>query len=243
MHSQAAQEGNKRTRDQGYSQSERPDIEIMQTQIRNSVDLFAVKVDEVSRVVYKTLDRFADVRFEYEEMALKLKEVLSTKQRLRRKDFDSMLGALLQEMKAREDNLREMVSKFYEQKKDLVNDMLDILAKNSDKDAFIDVEKKLLSLSGQTERELAKELREYSLDQEELRVGLTQLISLEEKITVLEFRRLIKAIRLMRKERLSGPADVLDYLRSLGDDIRRDWDRVILVCRNPSSKGGEIHVS
>jgi len=205
--------------------------------IEEIVNSYEVKVKAVLYLIKQVVQKVKIFHKEQIKMSDKLKDILARNQSLRRKDFDTMIANIRIQQAQREKEITQMVENFYEEEKEMVARMREMLSGKTPctLKEFEFLRKKMLEHPKERERQLSRMLKNFHRDQEQLAWALRKLIEKGPAVRIKDFKAMIKAFHIEHHDQISGVDEILEEFERVKDEIGSQWSNLIVIV----SKRGE----
>lgn len=203
--------------------------EEMQVLAQAIIDSYEMRVKIVSVLMRQTNKLLKDFHLEQAEMANELRDRLAQRECLRKKDFDVMMEGIRVQQREREREVDEMLENFRREEEEMIAGLREILvsAERTRLEDFQIIKDNILTRQKEREREVGKMLRNFHLEQEELRQGLRRLLEKGESVRIKDFKAMIKGIQVRQKERESEFDKMLEVFRQVCEEVDVEWQKLV----------------
>lgn len=194
------------------------------------IDSQEVRIKAVGGLILKAAEVLKGFQLEQEEMIARLRDLLAKGERLRKKDFNTMMNDIFSQRSERERGVVEALERFGKEGEVMIAELRRFLGQDNCPrlEEFANLREGILARQEQMEREVAESLREFHREQEELNLVLRKLLSKGESVTIRDFKSMVKALQAQRKEREGELGDVLKELERVRQEVSKDWQEVMV---------------
>lgn len=210
------------------------------------VSSYQSRASAIGMIVNDTHQLLEDFRARRNGMSNQLRETLAKGGSLRKKDFDHMMKDILSCQDEREQQVRDLLTTFFEEQREIA----EIVKKNlaaGEEIRINDFRKMLQDMQARQkarENEVSMTLKEFQKEYREMAESLRSLLDKEEVIRIKDFKEMLKNIRSRQIERTKEVRAKLDEFRKEQQDVASEWHRLTVVMpdrRAGSLMGGETN--
>ena len=198
-------------------------------ELANSIlDSYEMRVKTVSGLMAQAYHFLRSFQVEFEEMMVQVKTNLARSESLRKKDFDRMIGDVVQRLQDSDGEAEKSFRVFHGQEQEMIGRLRNVLLDGAGS-SLTDIKairEDILERQKERERSLIKALRRFQIEQEELRVALKGLLLKGEKVKVKDLKTMLKLIRAQESERDSELSRMLEEFEMVRDKVQTQWQSV-----------------
>ena len=198
------------------------------------LDSYELRVLTVNALMKQAWGFLRDYRMEMEEMILQLRENLSRSESLRKRDFDRMIRDILERRQQKEVGAIRGIERFQEEESEMVRRLRTIIERggSSSLEDVAAIKSDILKRQKEREKDIIKALKQFQLEQEELKTALRRLLSKGEKVRIKEFRLMLKGLRARQEQDDGRLGGILEDLESVRERVQARW-RVLSPASRP----------
>ena len=193
------------------------------------IDAYEMRVSAISGMMRRAYDLVRSYQHDVEDALPLLRDNMAKGRSLRRHDFDKIIGDVVAGRGRREQQVLEHLNAFGAEEQEMTARLRDIVAhgKASDLANLRKIQEDILTRERSRERQVIGVLRNYEIEEHELRAALRWLLSKGEKATVIHLRSVVNAVtaRWTAKER--DIFEVVEQLEEARSRVRTHWQQVI----------------
>lgn len=188
------------------------------------INSYEQRIKLVNALIREAVQRVGDCGREQEELNCRLKESLARHEGMRKKDYDGLMETVLARRKEREEETRLALEKIWREEGEMIDLLKEALSGDCDPAAFQKMRLEVLSRHRAGEREVARSLMRFQLEQEELTALLRKLLSKGRNIRVRDFKGMVKTFgncdRLIDDEMET----IMDEFGKLRREVADQWE-------------------
>jgi DNA primase catalytic subunit len=168
--------------------------------------------DTTHQILLGFQDSLLDTKQEREKLNAELRESLTKKESLRRKDFDNMMQGILLTQDEREKEVRNLLSSYLNEQKEMARALRENLGKFKNSlikgevrrvKEFQEMIKEILAKQGKSKDEVTSRLKEFRREQRVLASRLKELLAKGNELRIRDFKSMLKEFKARYKERLA----------------------------------------
>lgn len=201
------------------------------------IDSYEKRVKLVMVLMREASRRIDGFFREQDDMIGQLRASLARSEGLRKKDFDTFMGAILSRRKEREEGTQQALDDLWKEEKEMMDTLREVF---TDEDADVDLEKiktDILSRHQNREKEITRMMMELHREQEELSLALTGLLSKGERVTVRDFRTMVSTFKIKNGNHGDEIGTVLDQLYTARQAVATQWQGLFSVYERSAVRG------
>ncbi len=196
--------------------------------VKTNLELIAScekKAKAVMEFINEAVGLIGEYRKEQEGMINELREGLAGRVGLRKKDFDNLMEGILGQRKETEKGVKDALDALWKDEGEIIKLLKKVLATGKTDD--IETLKMVrLSLLQKNESNAARLLMRLNMEQAELGIALKQLLLKGEKAGIKDFKALVRAMDVRRKERSGGLDRLFEEFSRVRLDVMAKWQGV-----------------
>jgi len=203
----------------------------MKIDIENIIISYEIKVENVNSLIGQVLKKIKSLHIEQIKMSNRLRDVLAKNQNLRKKDFDEMIRDIQNRHKQREKEISETAERFYKQEKEVLKQLRRLISEenpNKYKD-FKELKQKMLYNSKQRENKLARMLKNFHKEQQELTRALQILLAKGPLVRIKDLKNMIKAFYTQHQDEAGQLDEFLEEMDRAKEEISNQWNKFMVV--------------
>lgn len=186
-----------------------------------------------------------ETKDEREKINNQLRDTLAKNENLRKKDFDNMMQSIFEPQDEKERELRNLLSNYLDEQKQIAYALKDNFAKVKDALAKGEIErireslsviKDLLGKQDRRKEELTSKLKELQKEQKEAVTRIKALLIKGRELRIRDLKEMLMQIRLKRKERIAQKFQRREEVRSMLTDFKKQRMEVAKKRRMPQKK-------
>jgi len=193
------------------------------------IDSYQVRVKRVGTLMMEATEALKNQQLKQQELITMLRDILAKCKSLRKRDFDISMEDILTQRWEGEKEVIRVVDDFKRWGETKVAELRNFFSNASKplttKD-FAEIKEIILFRQEEREKGAAEVLREFHREQEELNTALQKLASKGEMVRIKDFKSMIKALQVQRKERESEIGAILKELDKVSEEVREEWQRI-----------------
>ena len=201
------------------------------------IDSYEKRVKLVMVLMREAARRIDGFFGEQDDMIGQLREGLARSEGLRKKDFDTFMGAILARRKEREEGTQHALDDLWKEEKEMMDALREVF---TDEHADVDLEKiktEILSRHQNREKEITRMMMELHREQEELSTALNGLLAKGERVTVRDFRTMVSTFKIKNGNHGDEIGTVLDQLYTARQAVTSQWQRLFSAYERPAVRG------
>jgi len=198
--------------------------------IEKIFDSYESKVKMVTSLMRQVHQKIIKYQNEQDLMINRLRDILAKNEFLRKKDFDLMIAEINNDQKKREKEIGQTVEEFCQEEGKIVAELKEILTLKSTSilEDFNIVKNKILSRSTENrEKKISRMLKDFHRDLEEINTALRMLLEKGSSVKISDFRAMLKAFRIERKNGRLKIDEMLNEFEKVKDEIDDEWSLVM----------------
>ena len=192
------------------------------------IDSYEMRVSTVNGLMDQAYHFLKSFQMELEDMIVRLKDNLAKAESLRKKDFDRMIGDVIERRHATEEEARQGLKIFREEEGEMVGRLRKIVlgGSSSNLQDMAAIKEDISRRQKEREKNIIKALKRLQVEQEDLRVALKNLLEKGEEIRVKDFRVMIKSLRVQQSDRDADLTKILDDFDVVRTRVQGQWQSV-----------------
>lgn len=194
------------------------------------INSYEMRVKTVGSLMHQTAKLLQDRWLEQERLIGQLRQNLAKNQSLRKKDFDSMMAWIYNRQEEQKKEIEERLERFYAEEKGFIGSLRLTLAKGGSEGSFSlkDIYQDIFSRQRKRENEIACLIRNFHIEQEELRCLLRRLLKKGETAKIKDFKGLLREMQNWYHLREAEIGDFLESLRVIQQEVTGKWQKLFL---------------
>lgn len=207
--------------------------ENLQALAQGIIDSYQVRVKTVGNLMMEAAEELRNLQLEQQDLLTDLRDLLAKSKSLRKKDFDTKVEAILNQRGEREGEVIRAIDEFHRWVETMATELRRFFSNDKPltMEDFADLKEIILLRQEEREREAARVLREFHLEQEELKTVLQKLLSKGDSVRIKDFKSAIKALQFHQKEREGELGAMLKELDRVSEEVKGDWQGVMTTMR------------
>jgi len=195
------------------------------------IDSYEMRVRTVNGLMDQAYSFLKGFQMELEEMIARLKDNLAKAESLRKKDFDRMIGHVIERRHETEEEARQGLKIFREEEEEMVGRLRKIVlgGSSSTLEDMAAIKEDISRRQKDREKNIIKAMKRLQIEQEELRVALKNLLAKGEEVRVKDFRVMIKSLRVQQSDRDTELTKMLDDFDVVRTRVQDQWQSVASV--------------
>jgi len=192
------------------------------------IDSYEGRVITIHSLMSQAHEVLAAYRAEISEMIDEVRSNLACSQSLRRKDFDAMVGDVLERHRMIEEEAAGYLSHFRREEEVMIGRLRQIVAQGR-QPPFDDVEfirAEVLERQKKRELNVISILKRFQVEQLELKIGLRKLLDKGEAVRVKDLKTMLRAIRSQQSESNQTLFAFLDDFDLMRSRVQGQWRQV-----------------
>lgn len=192
------------------------------------IDAYEIRVNTIESLMTQAYQFLITFRSELTEMVGQLQTNLAVLQKLRRKDFNGMISDVLVRHQVMENEASENLERFRKEEYEMIRCLRNILS-DGGASGIEDVEfirTDILNRQKEREQSVIKILKQFQIEQEELRAGLKRLLDKGDNVTIKDFRTMLKAIRIQQSPYNKDLLVFIEDFDLARNKIQNQWQKV-----------------
>ena len=206
----------------------REDLRVLANSI---IDSYEMRVRTGSTLMNQAYHFLKSFQMELEDMIVRLRDELAKAESLRKKDFDRMIGDIIERRRQREEEAEKSLKLFQEQEEEMISRLRKIIlgGNRSSLDDIKAIKEDIYRRQKEREKNIIKALKCFQIEQEELRAALKNLLSKGEEVKLKDFRMMLKSLRGQQSDRDAELIKILDEFDVVRDKVQTQWQTVARV--------------
>ena len=195
------------------------------------IDSYEMRVSTVNGLMDQAYQFLKSFQMELEDMIVRLRDNLAKAESLRKKDFDRMIKDVIERRHQTEQEAKQGLKFFREEEEEMIGRLRKIVhgGSRSILEDMGAIKEDISRRQKEREKNIIKALKRLQIEQEELRVGLKNLLEKGEKIKVKDFRVMIKSLRAQQSDRDAELTRMLDDFDIVRTRVQDQWQSVARV--------------
>lgn len=218
-----------------------PLAEEMKDIVNDMVSSYEVRIQSIGAIFDTThqilegfQDSFLGAKQEREKVNAELRESLAKNESLRKKDFDNMMRGILSTQDKREKEVRNLLSHYLNEQKEVAQTLRDNLAKVKDALAigkagrvreFQALMNGIFAKQDERKNEVTSKLKEFQKEQEEIAKRLKELLAKGRELRIKNLKLMLKEFKAQHQERIVRQEERREEVRSMLSDFKRKKER------------------
>lgn len=204
------------------------DLRTLADSILDSYEMRVRTVNGLMDQAYRFLKGF---QMEVEEMTVQVRDNLARAESLRKKDFDRMISDIMERRRHREQEAEQGLRLFREQEEEMIARLRKIIleGKRSSLEDIKLIKEDISRRQKERERKIIQALKQFQIEEEELRVALKKLLSKGEGVKVKDFKVMLRTLRAQQSERDAELSRMLEEFDAVRDRVQTQWQTVARV--------------
>lgn len=211
--------------------------EDMKNIVENIVSSYEARIQSIESIFNTTHQilegfqkSFLDTKQEREKINAQLRENLARNESLRRKDFDNMMKGIVSIQDEREKEVRNLLSSYLDEQKEITQALRDNLGKFKDSLAkgearrikeFQVLIKEIFGKQEESRREVVSNLKEFQNEQKVLASRLKELLAKGRELRIRDFKSMLKELKTQHEERLALQEERKKEIRQLLGEFKK----------------------
>jgi len=193
------------------------------------IDSYEMRVRTVNGLMEQAYRFLRSFQMELEDMIVRLRDTLSRAESLRKKDFDRMIGDLIDRQRIQETEAEEVLSHFQKEEMEMIDRLRKIIVSGGHshlKDMEV-IRDDILKRQKEREAGVIQALKCIQVEQEELKVAIKQLLSKGETVRIKDFKLMLKSLRIQQGGRDNQIGRMLEDLDLARSKVQTQWQTVV----------------
>ena len=189
------------------------------------IDSYEMRVRTVNGLMDQAYSFLTSFQMELEEMIARLRDNLAKAESLSKKDFDRMIGDVIERCHETEEEARQGLKIFQEEEEEMVGRFRKIVLGGSSSTLgdMAAIKEDISRRQKEREKNIIKAMKRLQIEQEELRVALKNLLEKEEEVRVKDFRVMIKSLRAQQSDHDADLTKMLDDFDVVRTRVQGQW--------------------
>ena len=208
------------------------------------IDAYEVRVRTISGMMKEAYDLIQSYQQHVKEALAALRDNMAKGQSLRHCDFDRIISDLPEARARSQQRVSEQLDTFAAQEEEMISRLRRIVAhgKASDLADLRKIQEDILIRQKGREQQVIGVLRNFEVEEHELRTGLTWLLDKGEKATVEHLRSVVRALsaRWVTEEE-TEIFHVIEHLEKTRSRVRARWRQVVDASTSTTAGSPQQH--
>jgi len=203
--------------------------------VREILDSYEKRVESVGALMRQAIEVVKNSQQQQEEKVGELRNVLAKTESLRKKDFDRMMEEMWGQRRKREKEIHDTLESFLSEEKEIIDELKKKLVEAGrpmKMDDFTVLKERILNRQREREKKISAILKNFHLEQEELRTALRKLLSKGERVKIRDLKDMIRGLRAHRIYKESSIGKVLQELEMVDREVDTAWEMVMMSVQN-----------
>lgn len=195
------------------------------------IDSYEMRVDTVNGLMDQAYRFLKSSQTELEDMIVILRDNLARAESLRKRDFDRMISDIMERRRQREEEAGQSLRLFREQEEEMIARLRKIILEGN-RSSLEDIKlikEDISQRQKERERNIVQALKQFQIEQEELRVALKKLLSKGEQVKVKDFKVMLRSLRARQGDRDVDLTRMLEDFDVVRDRVQNQWQAVARV--------------
>lgn len=193
------------------------------------IDAYEMRVSSISGMMRQAYELVRSYQQHAEDALSTLRDSMAQGQSLRRCDFDEAISRVVEARARRERQVLEHVNTFGAQEEEMITRLRRIAARGKATDLadLRKIQEDILAHQRTREREVIGILRNFEIEEHELRTALRWLLNKGEKATVAHLRTVTDALTARWASKERDVFEVVEQLEDARSRVRDRWQQVV----------------
>jgi hypothetical protein len=195
------------------------------------IDSYEMRVSTVTLLMTQANNLLKSFQIEMEDMITQLRDNLAKSESLRKKDFDIMIGALVDRMREIEREAEVRFNQFQQEESEMIGRFRRLVSGESPVVAedMETLREDILTRQKERERRIVNGLKQFQIAQEEFRSGLKTLLQKGNGVRIKDLKLMLRTIQVHQCFREPEIIALLDSFDAVRDRVQNQW-REVLAC-------------
>ena len=205
--------------------------EDLRTLANSIIDSYEMRVRTVNGLMDQAYSFLTGFQMELEEMISRLRDNLAKAESLRKKDFDRMIGDVIERRHETEEEARQGLKIFQKEEEEMIGRFRKIVLGGSSSTLgdMTAIKEDISRRQKEREKNIIKAMKRLQIEQEELRVALRNLLEKGEEVRVKDFRVMIKSLRAQQSDHDADLTKMLDDFDVVRTRVQGQWQSLANV--------------
>ncbi len=192
------------------------------------IDSYEMRVRTVNGLMDQAYQFLKGFQMELEDMIVRLRDNLARAESLRKKDFDRMIGDVIERRHQTEKETREGLQIFQEEEGEMIGRLRKIVLGGSGSTLgdMAAIKEDISRRQKEREKNIITAMKRLQIEQEDLRIALRSLLEKGEGVKVKDFRVMIKSLRVQQGDRDADLTKMLDEFDVVRTRVQGQWQSV-----------------
>lgn len=192
------------------------------------IDSYEIRVSTVNGLMDQAYHFLRSFQLEVEEMTIRLRDNLAKGESLRKKDFDRMLGDVIECRQQTEQEAKQSLNRFHEEEKEMIDHLRKIVLGGSGSalEDMCAIKDDITKRQKEREKNIVKAFKRLQLEQEELKIALKKLLSKGGDVKVKDFRMMVRSLKAQQSNRDIELTKMLDDFDVVRSRVQDQWQSV-----------------
>ncbi|MDD3978153.1 MAG: hypothetical protein PHI15_08390 [Methanomicrobium sp.] len=173
----------------------------------------------------------SNTKAERENLKVRLRDVLSKNDSLRKKDFDNMVGSIMSLQDERENEVRSLLNGYINEQREMARVLKenlgmfrDTLGKNNVQRVrnFREMLKKIIIEQDNRKNEIDAKLKAFQEEQSEISVSLKELLSMGRELRIKDLKLMLRRLETQSKERTAQARQRREEVQRMLDEFKKE---------------------
>jgi hypothetical protein len=176
-------------------------------------------------------DSFIDTKQEREKLTVELRENLAKNKSLRRNDFDNMMQGILSNQDKREKEVRNLLNRYLNERKEMAQALKGSLEKFKDSLAkgeiqrvkeFQNMIKEVLDEQEKRKEEVTSKLKAFQKEQKEMAKRLKELLAKDKELRIEDLKSMLEGFKIQKRERIDRQEQRNKEVHGMLSDLKKE---------------------
>ena len=176
-------------------------------------------------------DSFIDKKQEREKLTVELRNNLAKNNSLRKNDFDNMMQDILSTQDKREKEVRNLLNRYLNERKEMAQALRGNLEKFKDSLAkgeiqrvkeFQNMLKEVLDEQDKRKEEVTSKLKAFQKEQKEMAKSLKELLAKDKELRIEDLRSMLEGLQIRNKERKDRQGQRNKEVHGMLSDLKKE---------------------
>jgi len=176
-------------------------------------------------------DSFIDKKQEREKLTVELRNNLAKNNSLRRNDFDNMMQDILSTQDKREKEVRNLLNRYLNERKEMAQALKGSLEKFKDSLAkgeiqrvkeFQNMIKEVLDEQEKRKEEVTSKLKAFQKEQKEMAKRLKELLAKDKELRIEDLKSMLERLKIQNRERIDRQEQRNKEVHGMLSDLKKE---------------------
>jgi len=187
--------------------------------------------DNTNVILDEYQELVSNTKTERENLKVRLRDVLSKNDSLRKKDFDNMMSSILSSQDEREHEVRSLLNGYLNEQREMARVLKenlgmfrDTLGKDNVRRVrdFQEMLKKIIIEQDNRKNEIDAKLKAFQEEQSEISVSLKELLSMGRELRIKDLKLMLKKLETQSKERTAQARQRREEVQRMLDEFKKE---------------------